>query len=109
AEVVQHPVPANRGRPAAEPGLVTAEPAEIADDAQPCLGSDVLRRVTHLSPQIADKPRMDRPVQQPERVLVALLRRADRGRQPGIFGTGTWRAGHAPIMCHRPAASPLSE
>lgn len=87
-EVVKHPMTADRGHPAAEPSCVTAEPREIPGDTQPCLGGEIFGRIAYLRPQVANQPGMDRPVQQPERVLIALLCRTNRRRQFEIVCTG---------------------
>ena len=84
SHVIHRPVPRDRGRPAAEPIAITGEGPKIPSDLQPGLGRHILGAVTDHHLQVTQQPGLDRAIQQPKRVLVAVLRISDRGREVHI-------------------------
>jgi hypothetical protein len=73
-------VPGDRCRPASKARTVAAVGPKITDDLQPCLGCDVLGIVTHECPQVPQNARLNRPIQQPERTVIAIGRSAYQRR-----------------------------
>jgi hypothetical protein len=75
--VVEGPVPGDRRGPAAERVEVAAEGAYPPGDLQPGVGRDVLGVIADKTAQVAQEAGLHVPVQQPEGVLVAVLRGGD--------------------------------
>jgi DNA-binding CsgD family transcriptional regulator len=77
-QVIERPVPADRGDPAAEAVVVAGEACQVPADLKPGLGRHVLGVVADQGGQVTQQPRLDVAVQRTERLGTALLCIADR-------------------------------
>ena len=78
AQVVQGAVPGDGGGPAAELVVVAGEGGQVAGDLQPGLGRDVLGVLADQGVQVAQQPRLDVAVQDPERLRIPRWARSTR-------------------------------